>query len=163
MKENGFTLIEMMVVIAIISVLVAAMLLGPLNTTLKKARDAKRKSDVYQVGRFLSSCYLPESGAGEYDLFEVLNGMQSKFPQYAKMLVAVPRDPHAQENGPSLYYYQVDANGYRCLLYANLENRNEPITLPGISAPALDGGPGVFQGVKKGWNGSTKYIQAVSR
>lgn len=47
-KNNGFTLIELLVVIAIIGVL-SSVVLASLNTARKKARDARRLSDMKQI------------------------------------------------------------------------------------------------------------------
>ena len=48
MKKRGFTLIELLVVIAIIGI-IATMILLRLSTARKKARDARRLSDVKQI------------------------------------------------------------------------------------------------------------------
>jgi prepilin-type N-terminal cleavage/methylation domain-containing protein len=68
-KQLGFSLIEILVVIGIIGVLASVVLIAT-SGARKKARDVKRKTDLVQMGRFLysSSCYVPESGDGDYDL-----------------------------------------------------------------------------------------------
>lgn len=53
---SGFTLIELLVVIAIISLL-SSVVLASLNSTRKKARDARRLSDMKQIQTALALYY----------------------------------------------------------------------------------------------------------
>ena len=48
-KQKGFTLIELLVVISIISLL-SSVVLSSLNSARAKARDARRVSDIHQIG-----------------------------------------------------------------------------------------------------------------
>jgi prepilin-type N-terminal cleavage/methylation domain-containing protein len=52
-KKNGFTLIELLVVIAVISLL-SSVIFASLNKARKKARDAKRISDMHQLSNALA-------------------------------------------------------------------------------------------------------------
>ena len=157
--KNGFTLIELLVVIAIIGLLVTASVVF-LTPALKKGRDAKRKNDLAQIGRFLSlSCYLPEAGEGEYDLTQLLTEFKTKNPQYNNFLPKTPRDPAKGNDAQSYYYYKVTADGKKCALYANLENDAETVTLPAISSPTPGGGTGIFKAGAIGWNQTNKYFQ----
>jgi len=72
LKKQGFTLIETLIVIAIIGIL-ASIVLVSLSSVQGRARDARRKVEINQLGKFLTlSCYLPDGGAGEYDLIPLL-------------------------------------------------------------------------------------------
>jgi general secretion pathway protein G len=53
-KKNGFTLIEMLIVIVIIGILAAA-LIPRLSGAQARANDTARKSDLYQLGVALAA------------------------------------------------------------------------------------------------------------
>lgn len=157
-RRNGFTLIETLVVIAIIGIL-AAIVLAALGGARDKARDAKRKVEIAQIGRLLTfSCYTPSAGAGDYDLVEVAGELAAKYPQYASQFANVPQDPKSGTAAESHYRYVVNAAG-KCAIYANLERAEEPVTLPTLTAPTAGGGTGVLEAPAPGWNGSPKYFQ----
>ncbi len=61
-KEKGFTLMELLIVIAIMGIL-AAVGLGNFTYSLKKGRDAQRKSDLGQIARALEAYANDNKGA----------------------------------------------------------------------------------------------------
>ena len=156
--KKGFTLIETIIVIAIIGIL-SAMMLITFFSARTKASDAKRKIEITQIGRFLtSSCYLPDAGEGEYDFVPLINEILSKHPDYREYIKVIPKDPKSGNETESKYMYIINADGTKCAVYANLENSNEPATLP-IITPTPGGGVGVFRAVNNGWNGTPLYFQ----
>ena len=158
-KHRGFTLVETLVVIAIIGVL-AVVITVSLASSRGKARDARRKMEISQIGRFLSlSCYLPDAGGGEYDLSDIIDELRVKYPKYSNVLPRTPKDPRVGTETESFYRYIVTADSKNCVLYTNLENDGEPVTLTTISSATPGGGTGVFEALSQGWNGTTKYFQ----
>lgn len=153
----AFSLIEILVALGIIGLLVAFVVPNLIGTR-SKARDTKRRSDLATIGRFMSlSCYIPEAGAGDYDLMTIANELVAKHPTYASFLGQVPKDPSLGNDAQSGYRYQVSSVS-RCVLYANLEREEESVTLQ-VTAPTPGGGTGVLQAATAGPNGSTKYYQ----
>lgn len=157
-KRHGFTLIELLVVIAIVGIL-ATIITVNLVGARDKARDTKRKSDLAQIGRFLAlSCYKPQAGAGEYDLATLAAELIAQNPQYQSYLNNLPRDPKMGTDSQTYYKYIVTDDN-KCVLYANLENENEPVTLTGLAVPTPGGGQGVLKGNAVGWNNTDLYFQ----
>jgi prepilin-type N-terminal cleavage/methylation domain-containing protein len=158
-SSKGFTLVELLTVTAIIAIL-ASLGLVFLNSAKVKARDVKRKAELNQFGRFLvQSCYVPDlRGPDEYDLHELIDELTVKYPQYANAISNKPQDPKTGSEAVSNYTYIVTADK-DCALYANLENDDEPVSLPALTEPTAGGGSGVLDAGSNGVNGSSKYLQ----
>jgi prepilin-type N-terminal cleavage/methylation domain-containing protein len=163
-RQRGFSLIEMLVVIGVIGVLTTIVTLA-VSTVTKKGRDAKRKSTISQIGRFFSgnTCFMPESGAGSFDISDLWLEIREKNPQYAQYLADVPKDPRGGTNGTTKYGYAVSEDGQSCALYANLEYENEPTNLEGLSGPTPGAGSGVLRGTTDGPNGTPVWFQISNK
>jgi len=158
-RRHGFSLLELLVVIGIIGVL-SVLAFAVLSGVLQRARDTKRKNDLAQMGRFLlaAECYLPDAGEGNYDLTQIAAELAAKYPQFSQVILHLPRDPKIGTETASGYRYEV-TNDRHCVLYANLENSGEPVTLTGIAVPTPNAGVGVLAASAPGPNGTNRYQQ----
>jgi len=126
MKNKGFTLIELILVITLLSIL-ALVMLSNFNTTLKRGRDSQRKSDLSQLQKALENYYEDHQSYPTFtDIFNrklctnyvcltsdtvymIKTGTDPSPSSYK--YVYVP-EPTAVPSGPSTYYY----------LYSHIEN-----------------------------------------
>ena len=161
-KNFGFTLLELLVVVAIIAVL-STIVVSVVFVARRKATDTVRKADLNNIGRILwaSSCYAPNGGPGDYDIQTIVDEYVVANPAVAQYVSRLPHDPTAGTTMTTGYHYLYDASG-NCAFYANLSNPNETVTLPNLTAPTAGGGTGVLQGSGVGLNGTNRYYQ-VSR
>lgn len=158
-KIKGFTLIEILVTIGIIGLLTTIVAVSLSRTTIK-AKDTKRKAQIYQMGRFLQfGCRMPSDGSFDIDLLAYANQLIIQYPQYQEYLSNIPRDPTLGNETQSGYRYTISSDGQKCALYANLENEEEPVTLSNLSLPTPGGGIGILRSSSPGPNGTTKYYQ----
>jgi hypothetical protein len=154
-------MLTVMGIIAVVATIVAV----AVQPALKKARDAKRKFELGQIGRFLAAggnCYAPNAGPGSYDLAALFTEVTDKYPQAKAMISKVPRDPRGGSDSETFYVYDyaVTADDRPvCSLSANLENAAEPVTLTGIDQPTPGRGTGVFKAASPGRNGSDRFFQ----
>ena len=105
-STRGFTLIELLVVIAIIGVL-ASIVLASLNNARRKSRDARRITDIKQIGLALQ-LYLDGVGAGQFPV-GLGGAADCADHQYGlDALVSggyIPSIPHDPSNAATCYRY----------------------------------------------------------
>lgn len=138
-KKNGFTLVELLVVMAILGILVTLVAAG-FYTAQMRGRDAKRKSDLKEVANALSVFYsdhnrYPDSSGGQIQACSYIpdnstsctwgsDEFRDSATTYFKIL---PEDPTSSQN----YVYRVPGGDtQKFQLYAHLENTRDPNCLP---------------------------------
>lgn len=119
-KDSGFTLLELMVVMAILSIL-AGVLWANFSSSFSKGRDSKRKQDLVMVGRSLELYW--NDNKKYPNPTNPLPSWGQPFPHPTNLAVIymqrLPTDPAYPG---SSYCYDSDDNGSYYKLYANLEN-----------------------------------------
>ncbi len=114
-EEAGFTLIELLIIMIIMGVL-AMLITGNFITSIKKGRDARRKTDIEQIQRALEM-YYEDKGAypGALTFGQPLIDPDGTGKIY---MVKVPNDPVSGKTYE--YGYSDEAKAYK--LFACLEN-----------------------------------------
>ena len=114
MQKKGFTLIEMLIVIAIIGILASIVLVG-LGPVQRNARDARRASDLRQIQTLLELCY---ARAGSYPADIAVGTIQGCS---GAANTQVPVDPTTNV----AYVYATDGATY--VIMATLEATGNPL------------------------------------
>lgn len=130
-SKKGFTLIELLVVIAIIGIL-SSIVLVSLGSARKKARDARRQSDIKQIGLALELYYDAQSSPTYPTTVQTTSVLS---PTY---LAVVPTDPKT-----TIAYSYTSASASTYCLYAVLETTGTPSFYSSQNGTGLDAGVGV--------------------
>ncbi len=121
---KGFTLVELMVVIAIIGILTGIML-ASFSAAKTQSRDVKRVSDLSQIQLALAGYF---NRCGVYPANLTIGSGESTCTsagttiKLSTFISSVPIPPNAGET----YDYTVDAGLDDYFLHATLENNNKP-------------------------------------
>jgi general secretion pathway protein G len=129
-NKRGFTLIEILIVVAIIAILASIVIVG-LGPAQQSGRDARRISDLQSIRTALQLYY---GKCGFYPGGAIANGAclsswaNATFAEMASSTVngnfgvsSIPNDP---SGGTATYYYSSFTNGTTYTLGAVLENVN---------------------------------------
>ncbi len=117
-QKQGFTLIEMLIVVAIIGVLASIVLVG-LGPTQRTGRDARRIADLKQVQTALE-LYFQKNG--QYPNSATWAALETDLVSATIGVNKIPNDPNSNRN--YTYAPNTSRNGY--LLRADLEDGNNP-------------------------------------
>jgi prepilin-type N-terminal cleavage/methylation domain-containing protein len=128
-RRQGFTLIELMVVISIIAILVG-LLVANVSSIQTKSRDGARKIDIRKVQRALEQYkadwgrYPDVSGTNKWTM---LNNITQLVPRYINPMPVDPKYGSTCTVGTtgSGYLYSVSADGSRYAVFTQLENPND--------------------------------------
>ncbi len=132
--RKGFTLIEILIVVAIIAILASIVLVG-LGPTQQSGRDARRLSDLHEVQNVLELYY---NACGFYPSGAATGGTcpaASNLTTYADMTAAIvntpatgasslPNDP---TSGKTYYYTSFGTTATTYVLGAVFENTNNSV------------------------------------
>jgi prepilin-type N-terminal cleavage/methylation domain-containing protein len=148
MKNKGFTLVELLVVMAILGVLVT-LVAGGFRTAQMRGRDGKRKSDLKEIANSLEVFYsdhgeYPDASGGRIQacIYDPIAGSgdctwgASEFTDNATAYFkTLPEDPVSAQ----FYVYRVNlivdnANNQKYQLFARLENPEDQNCLDGDCA-----------------------------
>lgn len=148
-KTDGFTLVELLVVISIISLL-SSVVVASVNSARAKARDARRVSDLRQIVTALEFYY---DTYGTYPLGSQGNDVWSGHcPSFGNndnyiaglaptFVATLPRDPRFDE-GQQCYIYRSNGNWYILLAHFTME------TIVG-GDPSAPGNPAYIQALDR--------------
>ncbi len=133
---NGFTLIELIIVIAVLGVLFTALLttVNPLEQ-FKKSRDTQRKSSIGQIQRALESYYQDHgqypASDNSYRIVSIVNSITTTLSwgdTWQPYMDVLPTDPKSPAR-KFAYYSPVASKGQSYYLFVSLER--------GASDPAV--------------------------
>lgn len=130
MKRKGFTLIEVLIVVAIVGILASVVLVG-LGPVQRRGRDARRISDLRQAQTGLELYY---NKRGEYPPTSDWASLTSALKNAGIGVSNIPKDPSSGKT------YQYVSNGSSYVLGATLEDATGPVLDEDIDENPISGG-----------------------
>lgn len=130
MKRNGFTLVELLIVLSIIGVFTSFATSNFIEVRMK-ARDAQRKSDILTIQTALehyksdNGTYPISTSGGTYvNNTPCGQTFSSGSTQYISIIPCDPLGTSSNYNNGNYYYYSADGSSYT--LAGCLERKNDP-------------------------------------
>lgn len=121
--SRGFTLVEMLIVIALVGVIAATLIFGinPIGQ-LQKSNDAHRKSDLAAIQKALELYYQDNGSypASSADFKIYINASTKNWgTSWSPYITTLPKDPIPTNT--YVYYSPASSNGQTYYLYATLQ------------------------------------------
>jgi prepilin-type N-terminal cleavage/methylation domain-containing protein len=147
MSRKGFTLIEMLIVIAIIGILASIVLVG-LGPIQRQARDSRRTSDLRQLQTLLEICF---TRAGQYPNAVDLGQLRTDLTTVGAgsdcttagtpITTSIPSDPrNVADTAANQYDYATNAGRTNYVLRAEFEDGGNPALRQDLDNANLPGG-----------------------
>jgi prepilin-type N-terminal cleavage/methylation domain-containing protein len=130
-RKQGFTLIEILIVIAIIGILASVVLVG-LGPVQKQGRDARRVSDLRQTQNGLELYF---NKNGRYPAVTTWADLKTALIGGSIGVSNVPSDP--RNVAPYQYQYAANVTGDSYVLGAQLEDANNPVLNDDVDGTVL--------------------------
>lgn len=142
-SSSGFTLFELLLVVAIMSIFAGILMVGNMTAQVKKGRDSKRRQELYALRRTLEDYYndkgaYPISLASSRDGLDCFNNPNGLKPYIER----TPCDPGYPTN--TYFYINDDSIGQTYRIYANFEYHSDPEFLKNPCASGCNVGSHTF-------------------
>lgn len=137
-RERGFTLIEVLTVVAIIGLLASVILVG-LGSFRARARDSRRIADLRSTQNALELYYTKFS---QYPPDGNWSALETEITGSSIGVTKIAQDPLISKAGYDQYGYDVSSDRQSYVLRAQLEDQNNPAlkdSFHGFTGPAISG------------------------
>jgi prepilin-type N-terminal cleavage/methylation domain-containing protein len=162
--QRGFTLIEILIVVAIIAILASVVLVG-LGPTQQQGRDARRISDLRETQTalelYFNKCGFYPGGANCAAASDDTWATMSSAITDQKTNIGISQIPTDPTNsGTHVYYYGQESGGTSYVIGAVLENSNNSV-FNGYQPPVLPVGGTLPTGLKSCTEVDNEYCLSI--